>query len=197
MRPPPGFYYGTLFNMANVLPRHDRETLRKNYRLRLLTTTALVLTGAMVVGIVSLIPAYLSAQEEAEQAQRYKDIQSETRTVSKDDDALIAARYVRSQIEQAQNAQTSIITDALVLTLRDWEVHANDIIISGISFRYTDEKAPRPELRLSGRARSRATLNAFVQTLKQDPAFLSVTLPVSDLAESDESTFSVVIILKS
>ena len=181
--------------MANVLPQHDRKTLRRAYRLRFLTTAAIALIGVMAIGIASLVPAYLSAQEEAEQAQRYREIQSETRSVNKDDEALIAARYARSQIELAKDAQEGRdATDALLLVLRDWEVHANDIIISSMAFQLNDDD--EPELRISGRARSRATLNAFVQTLKQDPAFASVELPVSDLAVSGESSFSVVIVFK-
>lgn len=179
--------------MANVLPPKNRDELKKNYLLRLGTTAALVLTGAMVIGVVSLIPAYLFARGERNEIEQYQVIQGETREVSKQDNAVEIARYVRSLIEQAERTGHARAARSIELVLRDWERHANDIIISGFVFSTPDTKDAVPQVRISGEARNRAVLNTFVQTLRRDPAFSNIELPVSDLANSDETKFSVVI----
>ena len=182
--------------MANVLPPKSRVALKHNYLLRLVITGSIVLTGSMVIGIVSLTPAYLLARGELQEIERYQEIQDEARKAAKQDTAVATARYVRASIEEVEALERVRASRAFELVLRDWERHANDIIITSVLFLIPEGKDPKPEVRISGEARDRATLNTFVQTLRRDSAFASVELPVSDLVNSEETKFSVVVVLK-
>ncbi len=183
--------------MANVLPVQDRVSLRRNYWLRLVVTFTFVMTAAMTIGIVSLIPAYLSGRAELNEAMRYQQLQEETREVAKQDTAVQTARLVNTQVEELLKSERTSATLAISHIMRNWEVYAEDIIISGFSFALVEGKEMTPELRVSGEARDRTALNSFVQTLRTDSTFRKVSFPVSDLAGEGTVDFSLVVQFKS
>ena len=178
--------------MANVLPVTDRMKLRRSYWLRLFITFAFMVVAAATVGFVSLVPAYFTAKTELAEAEQYQEIQNETRDVGKNDTAVLTARFVNAQTTEALKTDTLSAADAMHLVIPNWEQHARDIIISGFSYELKNEM---PSLRISGEARDRASLNAFVQTLRSDDAFVDVSFPVSDLVGGDVVTFSITLLL--
>ncbi|QSH39132.1 hypothetical protein JXR01_02380 [Candidatus Kaiserbacteria bacterium] len=177
--------------MANVLPQKERETLRRNYWLRVIVTLTFMLTAAITIGTVSLIPAYLSARTDLNEVIRYQELQSETREVAKKDTALATTRMVNVQIDELLTNKGVSPTRAIEYVMRDWEVHAQDIIITNFTYSMFRAKDAPVELRVSGEAKDRASLNEFVQTLRADSAFYNVSFPVSDLAGGDTIVFSV------
>lgn len=184
--------------MANVLPPHERKMLRRDYWLRFTTVFALVITGAMLIGSISLIPAYLLARTEHSEVLRYQEIQGETREAGKRDTAVQTARLVGTQVRELLKTDGLRASQAVTHVLRDWEVHAEDIIISGLLYELAEEKKRViPKLRVSGEARDRGALNAFVQTLRADSTFTDVSFPVSDLAGDGAVDFSLTVQFES
>lgn len=179
--------------MANVLPQKERETLRRNYWLRFTITLTFMLSAAMTIGTVSLVPAYLSARADLGEVLRYQSLQGETREVAKKDTALETTRIVNVQIKELLKDKGVDSRKAIEYVMRDWQVHAEDIIISGFSYSVSNDKEVAVQLRVSGEARNRAVLNEFIQTLRADSAFSDVSFPVSDLAGGDVIVFSVVL----
>lgn len=181
--------------MANVLPVKDRKALAHSYWLRLAITAAFLTTAAMTIGTVSLIPSYLAARTEFAEVMRYQEVQGDTREAAKNDTAVQTARVVNSQIATAR-AMEEITSPAQAIqyVMRDWEVHAEHIIISGFTYSLVqDKKETTPQLRVSGEARSRSALNGFVQTLRANSLFSTVTFPVSDLAGEGVVDFSLTV----
>jgi len=182
--------------MANVLPKKDRETLRKNYWLRVVVTLACMFTAAMLIGTTSLIPSYLSARTDLAEVTRYEGLQGDAQNATDGDSATETARVVNAQIDQLLKDRNVNASGVIQQVMRDWTTHAEDIIISDFSYDVAGGDSSVPQLRVSGEARSRSTLNAFVQTLKADPVFTKVSFPVSDLAGSGNIVFSLVLEFK-
>ena len=159
-----------------------------------------MITATMTIGSVSLIPAYLSAKAQLVEVTRYNQLQGETRDADKRDTAVQTARLVNVQVEELSKADSVSATHTIELLMRDWETHAQNIIIVGFdysSFKEEGEEETVQQLRVSGEARDRATLNAFVQTLRADSIFSNVSFPVSDLAGGGTLDFSLIVQLRS
>ncbi len=139
-----------------------------------------------------MVPAYLSSNTELVEVTQYQKIQGETREAAKRDMATQIARTVNTQIESLLRAEQTSAVKSVERVMRVWGAHAENIIISG--FDYSLEKyegRDLPQLRVSGEARDRASLNSFVQTLRADKTFSGVSFPVSDLAEGELVNFSI------
>lgn len=184
--------------MANVLPKKNRVALRRNYWLRLAITFTFMVTAAMTIGSVSMVPAYLSSNAELGEVTQYQEIQGETREAAKRDTAVQKARTVNTQIESVIKTGQASAVESIQHVMEDWEVHAEDIIISGFDYDLKEMgDKEMPQLRISGEARDRASLNSFVQTLRANQTFSSVSFPVSDLAEGELVNFSVTLQFES
>ena len=184
--------------MANVLPPHDRNALRTSYWLRLFVVFACMVVGAMAVGIAALAPAYILARVELNEVEQYRELQDQTREVAKSDTAVQTARLVNTQIEQLLYTEKVRPSRAIEHLMRDWERHADDIIIASMAFSLLPEKKTfTPELRISGEARNRAALNDFVQTLRADPTFTEVSFSVAALIGEGIIDFSLAVKFKS
>ncbi len=179
--------------MANVLPPYERDALRRNYYLRLGITFTFMFAAAMLIGSVSLIPAYLSARTDLNEAVRYQEVQANTQDATERDGATKTARVVNTQTELLLSSNNRHATRAIEQIMRDWQSHAEHIIISEFLYEVGEGKTSMLNLRISGEARDRTSLNAFVQTLRADPAFTGVTLPVSDLASGAILPFSLTV----
>jgi hypothetical protein len=148
-----------------------------------------MITAALTIGSVSLVPAYLSSGAQLNEVRQYLEIQQEAREVAKQDTAVQTARMVNTQIAQLLETEHTGVIKAIEYVMRDWDIHAQDIIISGFDYNLGEDNTS--QLRISGEARDRGSLNGFVQTLRANPEFVRVSFPVSDLAEGELVNFSV------
>ncbi len=183
--------------MANVLPIKDRRIFRRNYWLRLFVTSSVMITSAITVGIVALVPSYISAKAELAETTQYSELQDDVRVADTIGTSMVSARLANVQISELTNALDTSADRAIDLVMRDWSIHADNVIISGFTYAVIEEKEVTVStLRVSGEALDRATLNAFVQTLRSDPALLEVSFPISDLAGGGTLDFSLVVKFK-
>lgn len=176
--------------MANVLPPHEREALRRNYYLRVVVVLTFMFAAAMLIGSVALVPAYLTARTDLGEIKRLQDVQASMPEAVERDAAIETARVVNAQTELLSRSNDRNATRAVEHVMRDWQSHADHIIISEFVYEAGKGEAAKHNLRISGEARDRASLNAFVQTLRANSAFTGVTLPVSDLASGAILPFS-------
>jgi len=183
--------------MANVLSLKDRKILNRNYWLRLIVTFSFVMTAAITIGLVSLVPAYFSANTQLTEITLNNELQDKAREADKSDATIQTAKLANLQIEELIKTDNLSATNAIEFIMRDWDTHSNDIIISGFSYSLIEEnKKSVPQIRISGEARSRTALNEFVKTLKADPVFSEVSFPVSDLAGGGRMEYSLVVHFK-
>lgn len=164
--------------------------------MRVATTTSFALAIAISIGAVSLVPAYLLAHAELNEVTRYQELQGETREAAKRDTALQTTRLVNAQIDELLHADNISARRAIEVVMRDWDAHAENIIISSFVYDNEVDSKKLPQLRVSGEARNRNSLNSFVQTLRVDPVLTDVSFPISDLAGGTFISFSLTVSFK-
>ena len=184
--------------MANVLPTQDRVALQRNYRLRLAVTVLFTASAVMTIGIVSMVPAYLLATARLSEVARYRDIQEQTRDIAKTDTAVKTARVVTTQVAELLKTRRVGATAAMQYVLDDWKAYADDIIIGSMDYQINRIQGTEvSQLRISGEARNRTSLDTFVQALRADKTFSDVSFPVSNLAGGELVNFSITLQFES
>lgn len=171
--------------MANLLPTTERTQLN-NERLRRLGVAALV--GCIItlaIGGVLFVPAYFSATVRERATQKRLDALTQ----------LIALKQGEAGDTEIQKTQERL---ELLATALDARVPSEllqktmDAMSPGITiwqYVYTAGEG-NTTVSISGRATNRATLLAFGDALRTSGLFLSVDIPISSLARSEDIAFT-------
>lgn len=180
--------------MANLLPQHDRTMLRRTYWLRLSIVASLMGAAAMLVALVSLLPAYIAARSELHEVTAYYALIEASQETQRNDASMATARLVRAQIREAQQLEHYRASEAIEALVRIAALSDDGVTLTGIAF--TAQHAGdgvRTQIRISGEAAGRTALTRFVDTIRADTRFESVELPIRDLAASGRTPFSIVV----
>lgn len=177
--------------MLNILPIEEKKKVLIEYRIRL-AIVSIFAVGSLAIAIaVLLAPAYMLAVSK--------------HNVSKDQLSALEKKYGDSAQEkdlgeQIREINTKILlllsgdtTDKLIpsqIVTSIINLKGNDIKISSLTYETT---ASQERVVLTGAASNRDSLAGFVDTLKKDPTFTSVTMPISSYVKSENIDFSIVI----
>ena len=177
--------------MRNLLTPKLKKHLKMEYRLRLLAVLLFLFSAAVFMGGILLIPSLVlseahknSAEEEARLVKQSL-IQREDASLSR---TLERARTELEVIEIVQGQP--LISKSVERILKS---KPDSISINTLSFSQ-DGSSSDMVIGLSGVARTREGLLSFERVLKNDPSFASVVLPVSNLAQDRNISFSLTII---
>lgn len=172
--------------MVNLLPQKTIAGLRRSYYLRLLTMLIIVLTVAVAIGTVLLVPSYVVSERSADASERYLIAVEETIGVREragvTDDIRTLAEQLRILNEYANEPPAKPFFEDSLASL------SSEIVVTGISFTKGDDALG---ISLAGRADSRAALLAFVEALQENGRFEGVTIPVTQLALDSNIPFSI------
>lgn len=178
--------------MANVLPLSDKIHYKRMRMLRV----AIVLSGMAVlvsmVGIATLIPAFMRAQGILSDAQLRVSVTESEATTETRETLNARALLLRKQVEAlaASNEQDALAVLYAMLAVADTQ--GNAIVITRISYGIVNGANT---VVVAGVARTREALDAFGRALKKDPATKTAVIPVSLLAGSEGIEFSIPITL--
>lgn len=172
--------------MVNILPHKTQNELRIMYYAKLFGT--FFLSAAFVVGIGAgvLVPSYFLAQEEAEASKRYAEALQQTLSLSEGG----AAGKTLPVLAEQVGLMKSYRADPALAPALDRIVNA---IPDSVSIRRIGFKFPATSegvITLNGNADTRAALISFVDSLKKDPLFKGVAVPVADLVSDDDLPFT-------
>lgn len=174
--------------MINILPESGRSIVKREYRIRLVAVFLFLLALLSLVTAVMLMPSYLFAEVEAEQAEL-----EEARLVS----AKVEGAKSDAEVITAVNKQI-VGLDAFMMAPRPSE--ALLVVLqsagSGIEVVRVSYEGGTNSVSLSGKATSRDTLLQFSKALQKLPIVLAVDLPVSDLAKNTDVSFNMTLTLK-
>lgn len=176
--------------MRNLLPTENTRTLLGEYYARLAIVGGLLLSLALVVGILSLTPSFLSLNTQERiliDQMRFADNRLAEEGGDVPGAALEQARREIAFLE-AHTAE-SYISSRIAALLNE---RPEGIRVTSISFR-ASEGDGASSLTLSGVSATRENLIAFKQQMEKQTDFESVRLPVSNLAEERDLPFSVII----
>lgn len=174
--------------MINILPESGRSIVRREYRTRLVAMFLFLLALLSLAVAVMLLPAYLFATVEAEQAEL-----EETRLLS----AKAAGAKTDAEVIVAVNEQI-VGLEAFMMAPKPSEALIETLKSAGPSIELVrvSYEGGASTISLSGKATSRDALLQFSKALQKLPIVDAVDLPVGDLAKNTNVSFSMMLTLK-
>ncbi len=174
--------------MFNLLPEPEKKQIIDEYHSR---RTVVGLSLLFVVGLISIVaifPSFVLSGSKVSDAENtinnlkdssiFKEEAGLNSELSQANAKLVALHPAKSDVDVAGLFQ-SIVTHK-----------TNNIRITG--FLYTPTNATNPgKISIQGLARGREDLSLFVDSLKKDPSYKSVDLPVSSFTKDLNADFSI------
>lgn len=172
--------------MINLLPIEQKETLRKDYRIRIFAVALAALAALLFVANAVLLPSYFLSRVKLSTTQDQSDelqnsIAGKKRTSFQD---LVATTDTRLKFLSKEAGSVSVRS-----LIRDVVERRGDVIsLSDISYTQTGDGGGK--LQVVGVAKNRTALIAYKDKLEADNAFSKVELPVSNLVSKRDIEFS-------
>jgi Tfp pilus assembly protein PilN len=177
--------------MLNILPYEEKKKVLTEYRLRLAVVGVFAAAALVLASLVLLIPSYMLA------VSKYNFTASELARLEQKQRGASQEKEVNAQIKEtnkkislflgdkkgAERAPSAVVLG--IIAIKDPAVNVQSILY--------DIKPDRERLVLSGRAGDRDSLARFVETLKKDPSFSKVELPIGSYVKSTNIDFSLVL----
>ncbi len=172
--------------MLNLLTESDKQFVRRLYAGRVLIAVFSVSFIASLFGVISLLPPYFLIQSQARAAREQMALVEQS-IAAKSDEAtnpvLADARRKLTGLSAAVERAPIHSFFETILSLRIAPVH-----ITGLSY---ETNAAGGAIHVLGVADAREPLTRFVKILAREGSFSAVDLPVSNLAENADISFSV------
>ena len=176
--------------MTNLIPPDAKKSLKVEYWVRTCSVFAILLSIVLVAISGLMAPTYvlISSQHRAIAAQQTTEVAEDAAAyeaaLAEMDTANTLAQRLQSS---SQNYDASLILGKIQTNL------SPEIRLNG--FQFTNGDLSSMSIRITGQASTRRALVDFVETLESRPGFLSVEVPVSDLALDSDLPFSAKITL--
>jgi len=175
--------------MRNLLLGEDKKAIRREYLLRLaIIALSFVFVTVLFAGILLLPSYFISDSKERTAKERHEIIEQS-----------IAAREGEASLSLLSDANQKLA----LLTPQSKAISLERIIDTVVSslprgvtvtkFFYTYDSGKGGELSIAGKAETREDLLAFQSTLRGEPLFETVTLPISNLAADKDIAYSMAI----
>lgn len=173
--------------MFNLLPKTEKEAIRREYRVRLVIVILWMLFATVIIAATLLIPSYfLSSQKEKAAAERFETLSANVR---KENAAAIDSILSDAQSRLSLLSHTSpkvFFHDALAQSVA---VKGSKISVEEISF--TEGEGEAWKFVMRGRAGDRSALLSYAKALERTGIFKKVDVPISDFAKDTDIAFSV------
>lgn len=172
--------------MFNLLPKAEKEAIRRAYRIRLAIVILWLSFATLIVASALLLPSFLlSSQKEKAAEQRFKTLsKSVARGNVSDLNTLLSDAQSRLQL-LSHNAPEVFLYEML---MRVVPVKGGAVSLSGISFTTVEGKSRHIDI--TGVAKNRAALLAYVRALERLGLFEKVDVPISNFAKDADINFS-------
>lgn len=177
--------------MRNLLPERNRRMVRHEYYMRLGVVALLLLVGTLIVGTASLLPAHFASQEKLNAIEMQAAFVEQSLAQRDEVASTGVVRMVNIELAALVAQQKRVRTETLLRTA----LAGKPAGISISSFRFK-EGTEGGEIEIEGQAEDRDALLAFRRALEGEPNVLSVKLPISNLAQTNDINFSLTIELK-
>lgn len=173
--------------LTNLLPPDRIRALKRDYFLRLGTTTLFVLAAVALMGVALLAPVYLSLQQEsATQQARLQELDTQLAASGGKETGVRLSALATSVTYLARLATTTTATNAVRGVL---ETPRSGIMVTGITF--VPGGAGGSKMTLLGMARTREELRAYANALSALPFITNVDLPISSYAKEKDIPFNI------
>jgi len=175
--------------MANLLPKKERRIFESEYIFRLLIVVLLFLIATFLLGVALLLPSYFISNSKEESIKRQSELLQKTIAQREGDATVSSLLSTKQKIDALIETQNKIPKTEVIQSIIQ-NINEN---ITVDAFYYTKKGESLGEIRITGRAISRAELLSFSDRLKKENLFKAVDLPVSSLAQEANIVFSIII----
>ncbi len=173
--------------MINLIPNEEKKKTTKEFYLKLVTVSFLMLGICFIVASVLILPSYfLSSAGENFINMKLKSQENEPVLVSQKD-ALAVVKDLKTKLGLVENAEKrkSDFSEKII----------NEIILKKIpniritKIFYENNLQTGKRISISGVAQSRETLLLFRKALEDDASFSKVDLPISNFVKGSNIEF--------
>jgi len=177
--------------MLNLLSTTEKKKVLNEYRLRLATVVIFAIGAFIFASLELLTPSYfLSSIKLTSTQEQLAAIEGKYGGVEKEKELTVLIRDINSKILLLLNSgATGTLTPSQVIE-NILKIKSDSVKITGYSY---EAAATQEKIVLAGTAKDRNTLAVFVEALKKEPTFTSVTLPISSYVKSENIKFSIMI----
>lgn len=179
--------------MINLLPQEEKKKILTEYRFRLGIVAVFAVAALVLASLVLLAPSYFLAVSkyksisvelaalESKQGQgvRDKDINTQINTINKKINMFLKGVAVDTTASSTMQVILSIL-----------RTKGDAIKIQGVTY---DIGTGQGRFVVVGTALNRDGLSQFVESLKKEPTFAKVEIPISSYVKSSDIDFSIVV----
>ena len=173
--------------MFNLLPKQEKEAIRREYRTRLVIVILWFSFATLVIASVLLVPSILlSSQKEKVAEQRFETL---SKSVEKDNTVNLDAvlRKAQSHLSLLSHEAPKVLLHELLVNI----VSTKTDSVSLARFSFAKASEGKRYADINGIAKDRATLLSFVKALERSGLFEKVEVPISNFAEDTDIEFSI------
>ncbi len=173
--------------MINLLPPEHRTSVEREYKFRLASAYILLISIAIFIGVVLLLPSYFFASTQERVAeQELAILESSSESVERE----AINTQLRETKERLINLTRTEDKEPVFALIDTMSSHKQDeVSITNIS--YSRGNQGNSLLSVGGVAATRDALLDFKRALETDTLFEEIELPVSSLAKEEDIQFSI------
>lgn len=182
--------------MANVLPEQLKKNNQKEYLFRFIIITEVLLSSVFVFSTILVLPSYrASLVEEKNKNTQITQIR-EYNVTRREDFREEAINKTRASLDVLSRRPRGVVTSDIVENILRVVDDTGGIVFNGVFYEDTQKNGSIRKIIISGVSDTRAKLLLFTKNLENTEKFNDVILPVSNLTEGKDLTFSVVANIK-
>lgn len=172
--------------LTNLLPEERERALRREYRFRLGTLAALILTLAIAIHAALLLPSYLYLADAVDLQDAH--LSGIAADLASSEEASMNARLAALDADAGRLLTLSSSTSATGVIKAILAVPHLGITLTGFSY---SAPAPSGRLTLTGSAATRESLRQFAAALAALPYVTKADLPLSAYAKESDIAFTI------
>ncbi len=170
--------------MFSLLPAQHKESLLREYRLRMLIVFLFGLASVIFVAIVGILPSYLRVKVASDSYVAEENSLKKMMSSDSDSDVIKSIENLKQEISIANISSGS----PLGVIEKISSLKNKSIFITGFSYSYASGGS---SVEVSGIASDRKSLTEFSKILSKEGFFKSIDLPLANLAKDIDIPFNI------
>ena len=178
--------------MINLIPNEEKKIMAKDFYLRLMIVSFVMLSIAFLIASIVILPAYFLSSAEKNFIDAKLKAQENEVIPLPDKNTLDIVQDLEGKLNLVENIKSSDLNFSQRIVNEIILKKLPDIRITEIFYQNDPQKGEL--INISGRAPSREILLAFRRALEDSTAFLKVNLPISNFVKGSDIRFNLSLI---
>ena len=169
--------------MANLLPQHYVQTLKRERATRIVIVASVVLTVVVAITGLLVVPTYFVARNNEKNASQEIEVLRQVLETRESGDAQTEVRTLRAELETIKQMHT----ERSVITILDELFSVLPADVSVVNIVITEDT-----VQLDGVAGSRDSLLAYRKSIEENEMFGEIPVSINTLAKQFDVSFTFV-----